>query len=135
MTRRAVRDRLNLSDNVTLLCRGCGKRIADVRPVDGAYYELAVDRILYGAVWSESMVPGSFENATHGIKDLANEDWYSIRCARCGHDHEGREATLYTLAVRHPGERRVMPAKSTGLPVREAIQADPELGGLEDLKW
>lgn len=112
MGRSTVRDRMGLREAVTLLCPGCGKRVMEAWPSDfvAGTCGPGVDYVLYGAERDYSLARPASPAARNGIRNLAEEDWYSIRCGRCPHVSQGREGTLREMALRWPGGRRTLPS-------------------------
>lgn len=111
MGRKTVRHRLGVSDAITLLCPGCGKRVMEAWPSDfvAGTCGPGVDYVLYGAKRDYSLHNPPSPTCHNGIRNLAHEDWYSIRCQRCPYVSQGREITLREMAFRWPGERKMLP--------------------------
>lgn len=71
---------------------------------------IAVDfSVLDGVTLSRSLDRAESASSGHSVLVSGHEDWYSLRCGRCGEDHQGREYDLAVIARAHPGERQRMP--------------------------
>ncbi|CAN5764510.1 hypothetical protein BH23ACT2_BH23ACT2_01560 [soil metagenome] len=104
-----LRNRPSLApkDAVTVRCRKCAKRIAilwttGVVPHRGATHDghwLDGVHIQFGSILEDTKGP----TCSNGIKDLLNEDWFSITCKRCGHNEQLRDRYLHALLAGSPG--------------------------------
>ncbi len=97
-TSRTARGRVGQPGAASVTCPTCQKRLGLVFPSEGGrVVAYGADFVPHtGVTWERAL-------QDNGVRNIAQEDWHSITCGRCGHNWQVREAKLRALALANAG--------------------------------
>jgi len=105
----------------------CGKRLGEQWPTDDRRTILTTGETtmrvegpwyvpVQHGTYHQGAAPGE-SGATHGIKNIAHEDWLSVTCTKCSRTWQGRDWQVASLVIpaSDAGQRDVRLSMATGL--------------------